>query len=478
MKQILLIAASEWRYWLRSNLAFGGVLVFLLLIIATSILNAVRMENEAHIRTHQQTEAEETFLAQPDRHPHRMVHYGHYLFRTPTPLSIFDPGLDAVTGQSIFLEGHRHNTAMFAESAASADLGGLSWLTPAMVYQLFAPLIIILLGYSCVVREREAGTLASLLAIGITNRQLLLGKALALLTCIVLLLIPIAVMGMFAITKGDSITAVSSLLGIYFLYLSIWASLTLIISASFFKRSTVLATVVGVWLVLSLVLPSVTVNFATDKQPLEGKIETDLKMLSDLRKLGDGHNANDPAFKQLRADLLNKYNVDRVEDLPINYRGIVAEEAEQKLTDVLNQYADSRMAIETKQENITSKYGVLTPVLAIMFASRSITGTDLAHYHRFQKEAEAVRFNFVQGLNRAHIEKLSYQDDINRNKDEESWMRARVDSSNWQVLDQFTFHAAGISQRIKNASLSIGILLAWFVFSMVILFWRGGSAKL
>jgi ABC-2 type transport system permease protein len=478
MKPIRLIAADELLYWLRSHLALGGVLIFMLLIIATSILNAVRINNEAHIRTHQQTESEETFLAQPDRHPHRMVHYGHYLFRTPTPLSIVDPGLDAVTGQSIFLEGHRQNTAMFAESAASADLGGLAWLNPAMVYQLFAPLIIIILGYGSVVREREASTLSSMLAIGVTGRQLLAGKALALIICTMFLLLPLALGGMLALSKGESIAAVFALLGIYFLYLVVWTLLTLLVSTLFKKRSTVMAAIIGVWLILCLVLPSIAVNFATGSEPLAGKIETDLKMLSDLRKLGDGHNANDPAFQKLRADLLKKHKVDRIEDLPINYRGIVAVEAEQKLTEVLNEYADSRMAIEAKQEDIISTYGALTPALAIVFASRSIAATDLAHYHRFQREAESVRFDFVQGLNRAHVEELSYQDDINRNKDEASWLRARVDASNWQVLDQFSFQAASVSQRIENALSSIGMLLAWLVISLVLLLWRAGKIKL
>ena len=61
-----------------------------------------------------------------------MVHYGHYVFRTPAPLARFDPGLDAVTGQSIFLEGHRQNTAMFAASGASADLVELDAGHPAL----------------------------------------------------------------------------------------------------------------------------------------------------------------------------------------------------------------------------------------------------------------------------------------------------------------------------------------------------------
>jgi ABC-2 type transport system permease protein len=121
VKHLFIIAGAEWRYWLRSRLALGGAVLLAGLLVATTLLTTQRMQDEAAERAHHQAEAEAAFLSQPARHPHRMVHYGHYVFRTPAPLSLFDPGLDPVTGQSIFLEGHRQNTAMFAASGASAD---------------------------------------------------------------------------------------------------------------------------------------------------------------------------------------------------------------------------------------------------------------------------------------------------------------------------------------------------------------------
>jgi len=293
-----------------------------------------------------------------------MVHYGHYLFRAPAPLAIFDPGLDAVTGQSIFLEGHRQNTAMFAESSASADFGGLARLTPALIYQLFAPLLIILLGHGALVRERESAVLAPLLALGVSGRTLIAGKVLALLSFTGLLLIPLIIS---------------------------WSLLTIFVSSLLHRRTTVLAVMTGLWFGFSLVLPSMAVNFATDAEPLAGKIETDLSMQVDIRKAGDSHNADDPAFKKFRADLLEKHKVERIEDLPINYRGKVAMRGEENLTKVLNDYADARMDAERRQEKRLADYAWLTPTLAVTFASRAIAGTDLAHYHRFQREAETLR---------------------------------------------------------------------------------------
>ena len=83
MNRIIAIAREESRLWLRSRLALFTLLIFAVLLTATSIATALRMSEEHRERSEQQALAEETFLSQPDRHPHRMVHYGHYVFARP-----------------------------------------------------------------------------------------------------------------------------------------------------------------------------------------------------------------------------------------------------------------------------------------------------------------------------------------------------------------------------------------------------------
>jgi ABC-2 type transport system permease protein len=477
VKRVLVIAAAEWRYWLRSRLALGGALLITALLIATTALTTLRMQSETAKRTQHQAKAETAFLSKPDRHPHRMVHYGHYVFRTPAPLALFDPGLDSVTGQSIFLEGHRQNTAMFAASDASADLGGLSWLSPAMVYQLFAPLLVILLGHGLVAREREAATLATLLAQGTSGRVLLAGKALARFSFVVVLLIPLALGAGFAVLNGEQLLAAGALMIAYLLYLVIWGALALLASAFISNRAAVLATLATLWIALTLVLPAVAVSSAANAAPMAGKLEDDLAMLTELRKLGDGHNANDPAFAQLRADLLAKHGVQRVEDLPVNLRGVVAQASEQKLTDTLNRYAQARMAAETQQALALSVHGWLTPLLAVADASRAVSGTDLAHYHRFLREAEDLRYAFVQRLNQIHAEKLTYADDIRRSSDTEAERRTRVDAANWQLLERFRFQPDAAGIRIQQARTQWLMLGLWCALLMMATFWLGGRLK-
>ncbi|MYF12117.1 MAG: ABC transporter permease subunit, partial [Gammaproteobacteria bacterium] len=290
-KLLATIAQAEWQLWLRSRLALCTLLIFALLLASTSVVTALRMSEEHHGRTEQQAVAEETFLSQPDRHPHRMVHYGHYVFRVPPPLSMIDPGVDSVTGQSMFLEGHQQNTAMFADARASAELGGFEDLTTALVYQLFLPLLLIAIGHGLIVREREENTLVPLLAQGVTGTQLYAAKGIALAGLSLALLLPLAVMCAFAIAQGAAPLASLGVLALYALYLLVWCSLILLVSSLAHSRSLALGILALFWLGTALIVPRFAVESASSAIPAPSKIETDLNMQAELREVGDGHDA-------------------------------------------------------------------------------------------------------------------------------------------------------------------------------------------
>jgi len=462
------IAREEWRQWLRSRLAVLCLIVFSALLLATTVLNTLELWQAQHQRLHLQQQSEETFLNQPDRHPHRMVHYGHYLFRTPAPLAIFDPGVDTVTGQSIFLEGHRHNSAMFADARAQARMGGFGGLTPAKLYQLFLPLLIIAIGHAMILRERESRTIGPLLSQGVSGVQLYFGKLLAISVVIGLLSLPALFSSIASNFSGEAALSSLSLYLANLLYLLVWAGLTLLVSTATRSRGIALGILLTVWVVSVLIIPRIGVTSASAMLPSEGKILSDMRMNEDLRKLGDGHNEKDPAFVEFRANLLDQYKVERIEDLPMNFRGMIASRAETKLTETLNTYAEERMQREIKQTEHLDNYRWLSPFLAISSASRNLAGTDLETHHRFLREAEAVRYDFVQGLNQAHIHQLSYIDDINRNKGEQGWRRARVDSANWQVLNQFRFSPDSAQDRLNRAAPKLISLALWFIVLVIL----------
>ena len=167
--------------------------VVVLMLTAASVVSTVnRIETERTTREDFQIQAVETFASQPARHPHRMVHYGHYVFREPPPLSVIEPGVDAFSGTVMFLEGHRQNSAGFSPRYCGAQAGQLAELSPAFVYQTLLPLLLIVLGFASIPREREANTDYLLYAASVNATQLWFGKTLALASAALLSLIPLA----------------------------------------------------------------------------------------------------------------------------------------------------------------------------------------------------------------------------------------------------------------------------------------------
>ncbi|TRY33739.1 ABC transporter permease [Aliiglaciecola sp. M165] len=469
MSSVWYVAKDEWRYWLRSKVAIFVLAIGLVLTLSSVIKTAFTMHGLSHDRNAMQNLSEETFMEQPDRHPHRMVHYGHYAFRTPSPLSILDPGIDAYTGNSIFLEGHRQNSAMFADQKQGTGLTKLGNLSPAFIVQVLAPLLIILIGYSTMSRERESQTLAFLVAQGTSIYTLIMGKILALFLVVCLITLPLALSGMLAIFQGESLFIVLGFLFGYVFYLLVWVLIVVFLSTLVSKNNESFTALVFVWILLCIAMPRVASTTASVSSPSAGKLETDFAVIAALRKLGDGHNANDPAFTKLKDSLLKQYDVETVEELPINFRGAVASASEAELSKVLNQFAEQRMDTELEQTQIARRFGWLSPNVAIRSLSMITAGSSIETHHRFLRETEALRLDFVQSLNKAHTEKLSYIDDINRNNGEEAWQRARVSAQNWKMIEGFSFSADSASTRFSRSVGAFAQLFTWATILVVLI---------
>lgn len=139
----------------------------------------------------------------------------------------------------------------------------------------------------------------------------------------------------------------------------------------------------------------------------------------------------------------------------------------------MNAHARARTAAESRQARALASHGWVAPVLAVATASRAVAGTDLDHQHRFLEEAEALRYAFVQGLNRVHAEHLAYADDIRRSSDAEAERRTRVDASHWQLLQRFHFSPDAAPTRIARADTATLALALWCGALLASLAWAG-----
>ena len=464
MSPIRLIAADELRLMRRNRVAMLGLIMLLALSVIAALTSIAQRDNSDAIRARFQAQADKAFDGAPARHPHRMVHYGHFVFRPLPALAAFDPGVDAFTGNTIYLEGHRQNSANFGDVRQSSLLVRFGQLTPAFVLQALAPLMLIFIGCGIVARERERGTIRQLFAHGVSARTLLSGKALGLGGIAALMLLPAALaLGWLIAAEGAPLAPSLALLGGFAAYLSIWVLLIVIASSLAAQARTALMALIGIWAFTAILLPRLAPDIALAVNPALTRLETDIAIKDDLRKMGDSHNPDDPYFNAFRERTLKQYGVEKVEDLPVNYRGLLAVEGEKLTSKLFDNYANRQFSAQESQSRFVDAAGLLSPAIALRRLSMSAAGTDLEGHRRFLAQAESYRFAIVQQLNQLQASAITYQDDSNRNKDPEAGRRVRIDPENWREVPDFRYQAAATPDKLKAALPGMVMLLGWLV---------------
>ncbi|MDR7154799.1 ABC-2 type transport system permease protein [Sphingobium xenophagum] len=468
MSAISLVARDELRLMRRNRVAVIAFALLVLLTLAAALISWSHQRSIAETRARFQEEASEAFEAQPDRHPHRMVHYGNFIFRPLGPLAAFDPGVDAFTGNSMFLEGHRQNSANFGDVRQSSLLVRFGQLTPAFVLQVIAPLLLIFLGYGAVARERERGTLRQMLAQGVSARALVLGKLLAL--SLIAALVGLPAMIAFLLIAGQPGALAGPMLVIalgYGAYLALWAVIVILVSGLAQRGRDALLALLALWAVLVILLPRIAPDIASHAHALPTRLETDIAIAHDLHTLGDSHNPDDPFFKAFKEKTLRQYGVTRIEDLPVNYKGLLALEGEKLTSRLFNDYANRSFAVQQAQSRLTDGFGILSPAISLRRLSMAAAGTDLEGHRRFLTQAEAYRYDIVQRLNKLQADAVSYDNDTA--SDAGADQRKRISAEHWHEIPSFRFKAASAAELVKASVPGLGLLIGWLIIAALAL---------
>lgn len=470
MSAARLVARNEWRLMQRSRVTRLALFMLLALSVVAALTSIAHRNASDDLRARFQAQADQEFDGQPARHPHRMVHYGHFVFRPLPALAAFDPGVDSYTGNTIYLEGHRQNSANFGDVRQSSLLARFGQLTPAFVLQVLAPLVLVFIGFGLLAGERRGGTLRVLKAYGATPRDLLLGKGLALSGLAGLMLVPgLVALGWLVATAGaPPIPALVLVLG-YAAYLALWVLVIVIVSALARDPRNALVTLLGLWALTTILVPRVAPDIALSAAPTPTRLETDIAIQRELRKIGDSHNPDDPHFAAFKARVLAQYGVSRVEDLPVNYRGLLALEGEKLTSQLFDDYAERQFAEQRRHRAIVTGFGLISPAIAMRSLSMAAAGTDLDGHRRFLSQAEAYRYDIVQRLNRLQAEAVTFSDDSNRNKDPEAGRRVRIDPANWGKVPDFAYQPASLAEKLRSAAPGAAILLAWLIGAALLL---------
>jgi ABC-2 type transport system permease protein len=397
------IAKQEFRSMLREG-RFRTAAVLLSILFVLSLFGAY--DYYASLKK-QHDEAAATMREQWDnqqeKNPHSAAHYGTYVFKPIYPLSYFDRGVDAFTGNTLFLEGHRSNQTKFRAAEDQGDFARLGTLTPAFVLGMLIPLFIIVLGFGSAAAERENGNLRLLLAQGVKPTSLFLGKSLGLWAAVLLLALPFFLAGALGLlvagAGGEHWLRYACTLLLYLAYFGCFIHLTLLISAWAGRQNVALVGALGVWVFACLIVPKAAVNIAKQLHPAPNWVAYNAAIKEDLKNGVDGHDGSDVFSKKLEAETLKKHGVDSVHKLPFNWDGFIMQKGEEHETFVFQKHKSKLLDVYQRQRQVHSTAAIFSPFVLTNILSQRLAGTDVDVYFDFLAAAERYRVKLVGELN-------------------------------------------------------------------------------
>jgi ABC-2 type transport system permease protein len=254
----------------------------------------------------------------------------------------------------------------------------------------------------------------------------------------------------------------------YAAWLALWTVAIVLVSARVRRSRDALLALLGLWAVVVVLVPRVAPDIASAAYPLANRLQTDIAIARDLRGMGDSHNPDDPYFARFKQSVLARYGVTRIEDLPVNYKGLLALEGEKMTSSLFDRYAGESFAAQANQNALVSAIGVLSPAIALRDLSMAAAGTDFTGHRRFLEQAEAYRYDLVQRLNRLQAEAVSYANDTA--SDAGADRRKRVSGDHWQAMPEFKFRQPDGATLAGAALPGLAVVLMWLGALSILLF--------
>jgi ABC-2 type transport system permease protein len=468
---VYIIARQFFRTSFQNKAVLGLTIILSLMLLMATFIGWKSFDFQNQLRTDYQQQVREQWVNNPDKHPHRMAHYGYFVFRPKHPLSFFDFGMESFTGVSVFLEAHRQNTVNFSEASFSTGILRFGEMSIAMVLQLLVPLLLLFLGFNAISALKENGTLKILLCQGVSWQELMMGNALSITTVALVLYAPVMLLTIifwlllnkFQMATDDVVRLLVLLIS-YFVYLIIWSLVAVLVSALSKTSKASLSTLIGIWILLMIVLPRTAQALGAQKFPSPSKVAFEAAIEQDISAEGDSHNPDDPHYKALKDSLLKAYNIDNVQQLPFNYSGFIMAEGEQITSNIYARHQRRLMQTYERQNRFSRYVAFINPYIALKNFSMALTGSDFASYSDFMDEAEKFRYQMAQRMNRLQIKYISNAKLGDHDKP------YSISRSHWAQMPDFHYEFKKSSYIFSRERLSIAALLFWLLLPLVLLF--------
>lgn len=337
-----------------------------------------------------------------EANPHSAAHFGTWLFKPFTFLTLYDNGLHHFTGISYRVEAHHQHEVNYSTVQDTDSQLRFGELSVALVFQLLVPLLILLLAHGSISRERENNTLRLVQVQGGNSAALLWGKIGGNYILLLVLLLPaflFLLAGPWLFAQPALWVRSFAFAGAYGLYFFIITALTVLVSAWCRHSTGSLLIGLGAWVFSSILLPRMVTNWADQAAPLPSRHAFNRQIQEGYSK---GLGNDGPVMerrKRYQQQVLQQYGVDSVTQLPLNFDGLMMQYGEDYTAQVYGQVAAQTDSLIRQQQTWLETAALGNPFLAIQQVSMGLTGTDYFHHLGFHQQARHYRDVFIRQLN-------------------------------------------------------------------------------
>jgi len=397
------IILNEWKMLVRNRVFIYLTIFFVLSLILVVWMGIIQNSTQQEYRTNAQKHVRKQWDNLEAMNPHRAAHYGSYAFKPNNLLNSMDGGINDVTGNVIQLEGHVQNEIVYSEASQSLSISKFGKLKSSLLLQYVIPLFLIFLAYGSISNEKETQRLKLLIFQGISMTRLIFAKSLSIwIYGLSLLLITIVFQSLLISSDPEVFQRLALLILSYGSYYYIITSLATYFSARLKNNTSALSAILATWILWTIFLPKIWGNAVEKIHPLPSRMAFKAAMKEERSKGIDGHNPTDKRREQLKNKYLTEYKVDSLQQLPINFDGIVMQEDEEYGNLVWDKHFGNNYNILQNQKGLYQVSGLLNPFASLQSASMGFCGTDMIHHLDFLKKAEDYRRVLIKALNDKH----------------------------------------------------------------------------
>lgn len=405
MNAVLVIARHEIaiahysrRLWLLSGLAT--------LVVAVAVAQGTHAHRrDAAERARLAALTDHEWRSQDAKSPHAANHFGVWLTKPRTALSVLDRGVEDHLGQHVVLDAHVKAPLVGStaeDEPLRALLGGFDL---GFVLAVLLPLLVVFGAHDAVAGDKQRGTLKATLGQPIRRRSYLLGKLAGQLAIFTLAFSPPLLIGVFAPAWAGvsyelaDVAAALAMFGAALLYVALFVFIAIGVSASTHRPSSALAMLLGVWIAVAFVVPRAGVAIAEAVYPPAPPYALH-RAQGELRKAIEGERA--AAYQRLIAELRRDhpeipadFATSRGEhggrvgaDWGVDPAGVFAPTANAMLNaERARRLAEVRASGEHAQA-LAGRIALASPTTVFQRATSALAGTDLARHRHFEAQVD------------------------------------------------------------------------------------------